>query len=66
MKYLKDEKRSNLKPETLEASLRYKINGPRDERNFDASYYARAWTNLNHMKSNDSAQQRKYSIDSKN
>ncbi len=59
MKYIKDEKRFNLKPETLEASLRCKINGPRDERNFDARYYARAWINSNHMKSDDSAQQRK-------
>jgi hypothetical protein len=59
MKYIKDEKRSNLKPETLEASLRCKINGSRDERNFDARCYARAWINSNHMKSDDSAQQRK-------
>jgi hypothetical protein len=35
MKYIKDEKCSNFKPETLEASLRCKINGSRDERNFD-------------------------------
>jgi hypothetical protein len=59
MKFIKDEKRSNLKPETLEAILRCKTNGPRDERYFNADYYARAWLKDNHMRSDDPAKQRK-------
>ncbi len=57
LKYIKE--RSNLKPETFEASLRCKINAPRDERNFDGRYYAQAWIISNHMKIDDSAKQRK-------
>jgi hypothetical protein len=59
MKYIKDEKRASLKLETLESQLRCKINGPNDERYFKADYYARAWLNENHMRTEDPAQQRK-------
>jgi hypothetical protein len=59
MKYIKDEKRANLKPKTLESQLRCKINCPNDERYFKADYYARAWLNENHMRTEDPAQQRK-------
>ncbi len=48
MKYIKDEKRANLIPENLEAQLRCKINEPKDERKFNANYYAQAWLEENH------------------
>ncbi len=59
MKYIKDEKRANLIPENLELQLRCKINGPKYERKFNATYYARAWLKENHMRTDDPSKQRK-------
>ncbi len=44
MNYIKDKKRSNLKPGMLEHLLRVRINGPKSLGEFDAAYYAREWS----------------------
>jgi hypothetical protein len=44
MSYIKDKKRSNLKPVMLEHLLRVRINGPKSLEKFDAAYYAGEWS----------------------
>lgn len=59
MNHIKYDRRSRLTSENLDHLMRLRINGPSQLDRFPSAKYARAWTKLGHMRTDDPNQQRK-------
>lgn len=64
MNHIRTSRRSRLGPESLDALMRVRINGPNNIDRFAASKYAKKWIEENHMKTDDASRAAK--LQSKN
>ena len=51
MNHIRTNRRASLAPETIDAMMRIRINGPNNLENFKAELYSKQWVDQNHMKS---------------
>jgi len=58
MNHIRTNRRASIKPATLDAIMRIRINGPDNLEQFDAQKYSKLWVASNHLRSDITLQQR--------
>ena len=58
MNHIRTNRRASIKPATLDAMMRIRINGPDKLEQFDAQKYSKLWVISNHLRSDTTLQQR--------